>query len=466
MEPEAGSASLEEASLLASFSAGHSPFARQGLLARAGPFALVAVVAEASLALPPGTRVGAAVLVSLVLLAAVALAFLLPWDRLPAWASVLVPLTCTGWALALTLAGGTVSGVGLVLLIPLIWSALFHRPWESACVVAAIVAAEIVVSVTQSAPNAVTIRRALLSAALGGLLAVATHGLRDRIRRSQQATARLEQQLAELRIVEDRDRLAAELQSSVIQRIFAAGLKLQGVLSLAPRADVRRRVESSVDDLDDAIRLLRQAIFGLETPAGRRRPATAGPATVRRPVAGTRDHIRRAGGRCPARRGKRPAARHAANGPRADQPGCPADIGRPAGRRRPDRRRDRNRPGPAPSRQRRARAGLLPSVRQGEPGRHRDRRRAGRGWHAAGLERAGSLRPASSRSTLSPLGAIRHRGPTRLKTAARPVSRRKSPFAAAKGSDFRAERRATLGTGVRDTTREPLLQRRVEGESS
>ncbi len=265
MEPEPGSASLEESSPLASFSAGHSPFGRPGLAARVGPFALVAVVAEASLALPPGTRVGTAVIVSLVLLAAVALAFLLPWRRLPAWAPVLVPLTCTGWALALTLAGGTISGVGLVVLIPLIWSALFHRPWESACVVAAIVAAEVVVSVSQSALDAVTIRRVLLWAALGGLLAVATHGLRDRIRRSQRATARLEQQLAELRIVEDRDRLAAELQSSVIQRIFAAGLKLQGALSLMPRADVRRRVESSVDDLDDAIRLLRQAIFGLES---------------------------------------------------------------------------------------------------------------------------------------------------------------------------------------------------------
>ena len=265
MEPEPVSASLEESSLLASFSAGDSPFGRPGLVARVGPFALVAVVAEASLALPPGSRVGTAAIVSLVLLAAVALAFLLPWRRLPAWAPVLVPLTCTGWALALTLAGGTISGVGLVVLIPLIWSALFHRPWESACVVAAIVAAEVVVSVSQSAADAVTIRRVLLWAALGGLLAVATHGLRDRIRRSQQATARLEQQLAELRIVEDRDRLAAELQSSVIQRIFAAGLKLQGALSLMPRADVRRRVESSVDDLDDAIRLLRQAIFGLES---------------------------------------------------------------------------------------------------------------------------------------------------------------------------------------------------------
>jgi signal transduction histidine kinase len=264
MEPEPGPASLDESSLLASLSTGNSAFGRPGLVARVVPFALVTVVAEASLALPPGTRVGTAVILSLVLLVAVALAFLLPWGRLPAWATVLVPLAWTGWALALTLAAGTVSGVGLVLLFPLIWSVLFHRPWESACVVAAVVAAEITVSVAQSASDAVTVRRVVLWAALGGLLAVATHGLRDRIYRSQQATAQLEERLRELTIVEDRDRLAAELQSGVVQRIYAAGLKLQGALPLTPRSEARRRVESSVDDLDDAIRLLRQAIFGVE----------------------------------------------------------------------------------------------------------------------------------------------------------------------------------------------------------
>jgi hypothetical protein len=65
-------------------------------------------------------------------------------------------------------------------------------------------------------------------------------------------------------VVQDRDRLAADLQSSVVRRIFAAGLSLQSVLAMATQAEVRRRVESSVADLDDAIRLLRQAIFGLE----------------------------------------------------------------------------------------------------------------------------------------------------------------------------------------------------------
>jgi signal transduction histidine kinase len=188
----------------------------------------------------------------------------LPWSRLPGWATVLVPLAYTGSALALTLAGGTVSGVGIVLLVPLIWTALFHRRWESACVVAAIVAAEIVISQVQSAPDAVIVRRVLLWGALGALLAVATHGLRDSIRRSQEATARLQERVGELMVVQDRDRVAADLQSGVVQRIFAAGLSLQSVLAMATQTEVRRRVAASVADLDDAIRLLRQAIFGLE----------------------------------------------------------------------------------------------------------------------------------------------------------------------------------------------------------
>jgi signal transduction histidine kinase len=264
MESQSRTAILPGITHQDSVRAPHSPFSGPGLLARVGPFALVAVAAEASLVLPPRTRMSTALIVSLVLLAMMALAFLLPWDRLPAWTPVLVPLACTGWALALTLAAGTVSGIGLVVLIPLIWSVLFRRPWESACVVAAIVAAEIFMSVTQSVPDTVTARRVVLWAALGGLLAVSTHGLRDRIRRSQQVTAQLQERLRELSIIEDRDRLAAALQTNVVQRIFAAGLKLQGVLTLPLGAEARHEVESSVTDLDDAIRLIRQAIFGLE----------------------------------------------------------------------------------------------------------------------------------------------------------------------------------------------------------
>lgn len=104
-----------------------SPFRRAGLAGRLWPFAVVAILAEASLALPPVSHDWAALTVSLVLLLAVAVEFALPWQWMPAGLRVLVPLTYTGSVLALTLAGGPVSGIGVVVLIPLIWTALFHR---------------------------------------------------------------------------------------------------------------------------------------------------------------------------------------------------------------------------------------------------------------------------------------------------------------------------------------------------
>ena len=242
-----------------------SPFQGPGLLARAGPFAVVAILAEASLTLPPAPTAPWAVIASIVLLLAVAAAFLLPWPRLPAWMSVLVPLAYTGSVLALILAAGPTSGVGIVILIPLVWTALFHRRWESACIVAAIVAVEVIISLVPVAvPDAVIARRVLLWASLGALISVATHGLRDRIQRSQEETARLHDRLRELTILEDRDRIAADLQDKVIQQIFATGLALQGAAALTAEPEVRRRVSASVDDLDQVLRILRDTIFGLE----------------------------------------------------------------------------------------------------------------------------------------------------------------------------------------------------------
>jgi hypothetical protein len=111
-----------------------APFRGPGVLARVAPFAAVAALAEASLGLPPGPRSAAAAIVSVLLLLAVPPAFLLPWPRLAPWASVFVPLLYTGSALALILAAGPTSGVGIVILVPLVWTALFHRRWESGCV--------------------------------------------------------------------------------------------------------------------------------------------------------------------------------------------------------------------------------------------------------------------------------------------------------------------------------------------
>ncbi len=96
------------------------PFRRPGLLVRIAPLAVIAIVAEASLALTPHNGSDGSVAASLVLLAAAAAGMLLPWHRLPAWLTVVVPLAYCGSVLALNLAGGPNSGVGLVLLIPMI----------------------------------------------------------------------------------------------------------------------------------------------------------------------------------------------------------------------------------------------------------------------------------------------------------------------------------------------------------
>jgi signal transduction histidine kinase len=51
----------------------------------------------------------------------------------------------------------------------------------------------------------------------------------------------------------------------VIQRLYASGMKLQGILPLIDRADAEERASSVVDDLDTTISDIRTAIFGLQT---------------------------------------------------------------------------------------------------------------------------------------------------------------------------------------------------------
>jgi signal transduction histidine kinase len=242
-----------------------SPFGRDGRLARVLPFAAVAVVAEASLALPPGPQSAAGLTVSLVLLAAVASAVFLPWDRLPRWLAAGVPLAYLGSVLGLTVAsGGFNSGVDLMLLVPVVWTALFHRPWESAVVVTALAGAGVVASLFPGqAPAATIARRVLFLTAVAVMISLAAHILRAQVRRSEAATARLQGRLRELSITSDRDRIASSLHDTVLQRLFTAGLSLQGAGQLTSEPGLRRRIEAVVTDLDDAIKLLRQSIFGL-----------------------------------------------------------------------------------------------------------------------------------------------------------------------------------------------------------
>ena len=238
---------------------------RDGLATRIAPFAALAILAEASLALPPGpVSIPEAIASVVILLVTAALVVLVPWDRLPAWCDVTVPLLYTASVLPLTqAAGGTYSGIMLILLGPIIWTVLFGRPWESAVVSAAALGVVLLVSLMPDmASPAVLIRRMIAWAALATMIAVAGHGLRARIRRSRQQAALMQERLREMSILADRDRIAASLHDTVVQRLFASGLSLQSTAGLlGGRPEVAGRIDQVVRDLDESITLLRQSIF-------------------------------------------------------------------------------------------------------------------------------------------------------------------------------------------------------------
>ena len=76
--------------------------------------------------------------------------------------------------------------------------------------------------------------------------------------------ARLHLRVRELALLEDRERIARDLHDTVIQRLFATGLRLQGAARLAQRPEVADRIIQAVDDLDLTVKHIRTAIFGLE----------------------------------------------------------------------------------------------------------------------------------------------------------------------------------------------------------
>jgi signal transduction histidine kinase len=76
------------------------------------------------------------------------------------------------------------------------------------------------------------------------------------------AQARADQQRAAL--LDERERIAADLHDHVIQRLFAAGLSLQALAATLGPGRATDRVMSTVGDLDATISQIRTAIFQLQ----------------------------------------------------------------------------------------------------------------------------------------------------------------------------------------------------------
>ncbi|MCX6396526.1 MAG: GAF domain-containing protein [Propionibacteriales bacterium] len=69
-------------------------------------------------------------------------------------------------------------------------------------------------------------------------------------------------------LVADRDRIARDLHDTVIQRLFATALQLQGLRRTAVLDEVKTRLDESVNELNTTIRDIRSTIFELRRPGG------------------------------------------------------------------------------------------------------------------------------------------------------------------------------------------------------
>ena len=75
--------------------------------------------------------------------------------------------------------------------------------------------------------------------------------------------ARLHQSVKVTSIQDDRQRLAGDLHDRVIQRLFGAGLSLQGIAGAAKTDGLSDRLNAVITEIDDTIREIRSTIFEL-----------------------------------------------------------------------------------------------------------------------------------------------------------------------------------------------------------
>lgn len=89
--------------------------------------------------------------------------------------------------------------------------------------------------------------------------------------------ARLHSRLEELAVFEDRERIARDLHDTVIQRLFAVGLGLQGLARIVDPPAAADRISAAVDEIDATIADIRSTIFALQAraPGGVRGQITA-----------------------------------------------------------------------------------------------------------------------------------------------------------------------------------------------
>jgi hypothetical protein len=198
------------------------PFERQYLLFRTWPFLVAMLLGWALLPLTanhsePGLLVVAAVLNLTIVLAV----YLLPWDRIGYGAAV----PALAWLAVVMLmrhaTGGSAAGYSPLVLLTILWAALYGSRWVLAIAVVGAVAAIAVPPIVWSVdlyPDT-EVRRALMYGVVGTLIGFAIHETVAGLQAERAGRRRAEDALTRQR--------AFELNDDVVQDLAVAKLSLQ-----------------------------------------------------------------------------------------------------------------------------------------------------------------------------------------------------------------------------------------------
>ncbi len=161
---------------------------RRQFFVRASIFIGLGAIAQASAALPPGPRNAGLYWASLAVFALCAFSVFLPWQRFPRWA-ILVPTL--GYLVSVTLlliSGGTdpsvqstAGGLSALVLLPVLAMALYYPSSYTAIVVCGSMLSLATVGVAVQSTEATDLRRLFLWTAVGAVVAMTVHHLRNRL---------------------------------------------------------------------------------------------------------------------------------------------------------------------------------------------------------------------------------------------------------------------------------------------
>jgi diguanylate cyclase (GGDEF)-like protein len=208
------------------------------------PFIAVAVAAQVSAAVLPDLRSVELFGVSCAVLAAmVVLAFLLPWRKLPVGAQLLVPLGYLASLLLLMISQtSAASGMRALVLLPIMWVALYHRRWEGVLVTACAIGVLTAVAAIDGEAADIVARRAVLWGAMGALIVLSVQNLRRWL------GAAIGERDDALREAEILTTAAAELNATLNPRqVVALATRLAALTASPPGAQARRASYLRID---------------------------------------------------------------------------------------------------------------------------------------------------------------------------------------------------------------------------